>query len=330
MKPLKLSRLFVALFLLLSPILLAQENPATAPESVPGQPAQSDSEYVLGPGDTISLRVLHLEEISDKPVRIGNSGNIKLPMIGQIKVSGMTAEELEAEIGTRLKDTLNEPQVSVNITDYRSQPVSIIGWVNKPGVVQLEGRKTLFEVLSLADGVKPEAGYSVKITRRREFGKIPLPNAVNEDSGRYSVATVNLNSIMEATKPEENILICPFDVISVPKGETVYVIGDVRKPGGIILSEQKTITALQALSMAEGLEKTATPQKARILRPVPGADIREEVPVDLKVMLAGGASDVALKTGDILFIPGRTRPSFMQSLMGATSMATSIAIIARY
>ena len=89
----------------------------------------------------------------------------------------MTAEQLEAEIAERLKDTLNEPQVSVNITDYRSQPVSIIGWVNKPGVVQLEGRKTLFEVLSLADGVKPEAGYSVKITRKREFGKIPLPNA---------------------------------------------------------------------------------------------------------------------------------------------------------
>ncbi len=330
MKILKILLSLATLFLLLSSALFAQDNPATAPQPVPDQPAQSDTEYVLGPGDTISLRVLHLDEISEKPVRIGNSGNIKLPIIGQIKVSGMTAEQLEAEIAERLKDTLNEPQVAVNITDYRSQPVSIIGWVNKPGVVQLEGRKTLFEVLSLADGVKPEAGYSVKITRKREFGKIPLPNAVTEDSGRYSVATVNINSVMEATKPEENILICPFDVISVPKGELIYVIGDVKKPGGIVISEEKTITVLQAVSMADGLEKTALLDKARILRPVPGANSREEVPVDLKAMLAGGASDVILKTDDILYIPGRTRPTLMQALMSATSMATSVAIIAHY
>jgi polysaccharide export outer membrane protein len=184
--------------------------------------------------------------------------------------------------------------VSVNITDYRSQPVSIIGWVNKPGVVQLEGRKTLFEVLSLVDGVKPEAGYSVKITRKREYGKIPLPNAVIEDGGRYSVATVNLNSVMEATKPEDNILICPFDVISVPKGELVYVIGDVKKPGGIVLSEQKTITVLQAVSMADGHDKTALLDKTRILRLVPGATTREEIPVDLKA-LPGDASDIVLR-----------------------------------
>ena len=330
MKTPKISFPFAALFLLLSPILFAQDNPATAPQPVPDLSAQTGTEYVLGPGDTISLRVLHLEEISDKPVRVGNTGVIKLPLIGQIKVSGMTVQELEADIAERLKDTLNDPQVSVNITDYRSQPVSILGWVNKPGVVQLEGRKTLFEVLTLAEGVKPEAGYSVKITRKLEFGKIPLPNAEPDSSGRYTVATVNLKSIMEATKPEENILIYPFDVISVPKGEMVYVIGDVRKSGGIVLSDQKTISALQALSMAEGLEKTAAPQNARILRPVPGANSREEVPVDLKKMLAGGASDVALQTGDILFIPGSRAKQALQGLLSMSQLATNAAIIARY
>ena len=241
----------------------------------------------------------------------------------------MTLEQLEAEIINRLKDSVNEPDVAVAITEYRSQPVSIMGSVNTPGVLHLEGRKTLFEVLSLAGGLKPDAGYSVKITRRTEFGVIPLPSAVPDPTGRYSVATVNLKSVMEARKPEENILICPFDVISVPKGDLVYVIGDVRKSGGFVLSEQETVTVLQALSMAEGLEKTAKPESAKILRPVAGSSTRSEISVDLKKVLAGQAGDVALQTNDILFVPGTKRGVLLQTLSTALSIGASSTIIWR-
>jgi polysaccharide export outer membrane protein len=273
---------------------------------------------------------LNVEEISEKPVRIGTSGIIKFPMIGRIKAAGMTLERLEAEITSRLKDSVNEPDVAVTITEYRSQPVSIIGSVNTPGVLHLEGRKTLFEVLSLVGGVKQDAGYSMKITRRSEFGVIPLPSAVVDPTGLYSVATVNLKSVMDARNPEENILVCPFDVISVPKGELVYVIGDVRKSGGFVLSEQETITVLQVLARAEGLEKTAKPEGAKILRPVAGSSTRSEIPVDLKMVLAGQANDVALQTDDILFVPSSKKGALLQTLISVLSIGVSSAIIFRY
>ncbi len=310
-----------------SSVTSAQDTVSPSAEQPAETQEQDVATYVLGPGDTITIRALNVEEISDKPVRIGTSGVIKFPMIGRIKAAGMTLEQLEAEIASRLKDSVNDPDVAVAVTEYRSQPVSIMGSVNNPGVIQLEGRKTLFEVLSLAGGLKPDAGYSVKITRRAEFGNIPLANAIIDTSGRYSIATVNLKSVMEARKPEENILICPFDVISVPKGELVYVIGDVRRSGGFILSEQETVTVLQALSLAEGLEKTAKPEQARILRPVAGSSARAEISIDLKKVLAGQVNDVALQTNDILFVPGsKGRSALLQTLSTLTQIGVGVAI----
>jgi polysaccharide biosynthesis/export protein len=322
----------VVICLLMLPLLLYSQDQDSAPPSGPATPSvgEEPSAYILGPGDTITIRALNVEEISEKPVRIGTSGVIKFPMIGRIEAAGMTLEQLEAEIINRLKDSVNEPDVAVAITEYRSQPVSIMGSVNTPGVLQLEGRKNLFEVLSMAGGLKPDAGYSVKITRRTEFGAIPLAGAVPDPTGLYSVATVNLKSVMDARNPEENILICPFDVISVPKGELVYVIGDVRKSGGFILSEQETITVLQVLARAEGLEKTAKPESAKILRAVAGNSTRSEIPVDLKMVLAGQANDVALQTDDILFVPGTKKGALLQTLATVLSIGASSSIIWRY
>ena len=80
---------------------------------------------------------------------------------------------MEAEITERCKEYLVDPQVSLTITTYRSQPISVLGSVKMPGVLQLEGRKTLFEVISMAGGLAPDAGYTVKITRRKEWGYYP-------------------------------------------------------------------------------------------------------------------------------------------------------------
>src|SRR5262245_10175679 len=324
----------LVIFLLAMPLLLhSQDQTPATPNSLPAASVGGEPPaYTLGPGDTITIRALNVEEISDKPVRIGTSGIIRFPMIGSIKAAGITLEQLEAEITSRLKDTVNEPDVAVTITEYRSRPVSVMGSVNTPGVHELDkGHKTLYEVLSLAGGPKPEAGYNAKIIRRREFGTIPLPGAALDPTGRFSVATVNLKSVMEARKPEENILICPFDVISVPKGELVYVLGDVRKAGGIVLNEQSTVTVLQALSLAEGMQRTAKPEQAKILRPVAGSSTRSELPINLKRVLAGLDQDVALYTNDILLVPGgRERGSKLQTLATITQIAVSAAIIGSF
>jgi polysaccharide export outer membrane protein len=108
---------------------------------------------------------------------------------------------------------------------------------------------------------------------------------------------------MAASNPAENIHIKPKDVISVPRADIIYVIGAVKKAGGYALNDNGTRSALQILSLAEGLEKTAAGNRARIMRGIPGSNARDEIPIDLKKILAGKSPDVPLKADDILFVP---------------------------
>jgi polysaccharide export outer membrane protein len=141
------------------------------------------------------------------------------------------------------------------------------------------------------------------------------------------VAEVNLKKIMEAKNPEENIQIFPHDVISVPKAEMVYVIGEVKRSGGFVLGEHQSISVLQALSLAEGLNGGADTRHARILRLKRDADQREEMPVDVKGVLNGKKPDVPLRGDDILFIPGSTgKKAALRSLEAAIQTGTSLAI----
>jgi polysaccharide export outer membrane protein len=143
-----------------------------------------------------------------------------------------------------------------------------------------------------------------------EFGAIPLPNAATDPSGQFSVADMNLQNVMDARDPAGNILMMPNDVISVPKANMVYVIGDVLKPGAIAMSDQKSVTVLQALGIVSGLIKTAKSTDAKILRVVPGSSTRTEVPINLKTILAGKSSDVTLQADEILFVPTSLKKDF--------------------
>jgi polysaccharide biosynthesis/export protein len=321
--------LLIPVLLLSWPAALSAQQ--AADQSVPQQPnnapvIQHPSAYVLGADDQITIQALEAEEISNKPVRIDADGYITLPLLGRLRASGLTAGQLEAEMTARLKAYIQEPQVSVNITEFRSQPVSVIGQVKNPGVLQLQGRKTLVEVLSLAGGLQPDAGHSVKITRRPEWGPIPLSTAVKDPGGNFSIAEVNLKGIMEAKNPEENILIQPNDVISVPRAEMIYVIGEVRKPGGFILSDRKTVSVLQALSLAEGLELTAGSKNAKIIRGS-STSSRTEIPLNLKDVLAGKTTDIAMYPDDILFVPNSSARTILgKAAEAALRMGTGIAI----
>lgn len=289
------------------------------------------STYMLGPDDQITLYVSDAEEISGKPMRIDMRGDINLPMAGRIHAAGLTAEQLEVAIQSRLRRFFKDPDVVVSITEFRSQPISVLGAVNAPGVHQLQGRKTLFEVLSLAGGLRQDAGNKVKITRNLQWGRIPLPDAKDDDTGKFSVAAVSVKSIMNATDPTENIGIKPEDVISVPKADLVYVVGSVHKPGGYVLGENETLSALQVLSLAEGLDRTAAPTKAKIMRASPGTSKRSEVAVDLKKLMAGKGTDLSLKADDILFVPDSTAKSITsRTLEAAVQIGTGMAVYGRF
>jgi len=307
------------------------QSPPPPPEAVhPNSKCidQTRSTYLLGPDDQLEISGPELTDSgADKRARIDSDGDVQAPLVGRIHVAGLTVQQAEETLDKALSTYIREPQVVLNVVEVRSQPVSILGAVNTPGVHQVQGHKTLMEMLASAGGIRPDAGYSVRITRELEWGCIPLPGAKLDPSGQFSVAEVNLKEIMEAKDPAENIQIFPHDVISVPKAEMVYVVGDVKRSGGFVLGERQSISVLQAISLAEGLNGTADSKHAKILRLNHDKDLREELPVDVKALLKGKKQDVSLQGNDILFIPGSTgKKAALRAVEAAIQTGTGLAI----
>jgi polysaccharide export outer membrane protein len=317
------------------------EDPPFADSGQVGKPGnavtdtQTVSGYVLGPDDEIMIRGIEAPEISDKtdgPVLIGTNGNITLPLIGRVKAGGLTVEQLEAELNTRFKEFIQDPQISVTVTEIRSQPVSVFGAVTKPGVVQLRGRQTLYEVLSMAGGPSDNAGSILTVTRRRQSGEIPLPGATVDPTRQFSSAELNVQEILGGKNPAANIEIKPYDIISVSEGSSnmIYVVGDVQRAGAFTLGGQRNASVLRALSLAGGLGRTAMPQKARIIREVLGKPKLSEITVNIKQILAGKAEDIELRSDDVLVVPTSSRKVFTTTFLPATFSAVAAAAIIHY
>ena len=159
---------------------------ASGPTSVAGPEVEAAASYVLGPDDVIAIKALDADEVNSPSVRVDQTGFISLPMLGRVMAGGFSVERLEKELSTRLQKYVKAPVVAVSVVEYRSQPVSVVGSVGQPGVHQLEGRKTLIEILAKAGGMRPEAGNTIKITRKAEWGPIPLASAEKDPSGQFT------------------------------------------------------------------------------------------------------------------------------------------------
>lgn len=295
-------------FGVVQPLEAAQEATAQAAGTSAMQQAAVENHnltsYVLGVGDQISVWALSAEEISDKPIPIGPSGYVNFPLVGRVRVTGLTVESLEAELNTKLAVYIKDPQVTVTVTQYSSKPVSLIGAVRNPGVHQIERPLTLIETLSLAGGLADNAGPKVKITRRQEWGPLPLPGAEPDATGGFSVAELYLSEIIQARNPEKNILVQPHDVITVPSADTVYIIGAVLKPGAFLLADRDSVSVLTALSMAGGMDRRiAAAKSVRILRQQPDQAERAEIAINVEDILDGRSGDQFLQPDDILFVP---------------------------
>jgi polysaccharide export outer membrane protein len=265
--------------------------------------------YLVGPEDTVTVRVLDIEEFSPQnlaPIRVDNQGDIRLPILGRIHVAGQNVEQIEDVITKGLLSIMKAPEVTVAVTRYGSRPISVLGAVRNPGVRQISGRQTLIEAISLAGGLNAEAGNSIIITRRVDSGPLPLSDSSIDSSGKFIVGGLKVRAVMQANNPSANIEVMANDVITVPKADLIYVIGAVKKPGGFILNEKEHLSALQALSLAEGLDSLAGAKSARILRQTEEGSPRSDIPVNLRSMLDGTAPDLVLRANDILFVPGNT------------------------
>jgi polysaccharide biosynthesis/export protein len=317
-----------------NPTDVGQSYAATPPVNTQTRPGIEvvQPDYVLGPNDQISLLVPDLEdEFTDKTFRVDMSGNVSLPFMGHLHAAGLTIGGLEQEVKDLLNRVLKDPEVTISVVGFGSEPVSVLGAVNYPGIRQLEGHKTLFEVLSLSGGLRPDAGYLITITRDLKWGQLPLADVKPDPTGRFSVGSVKVKDIRNATSGGENIDIRPGDAIWVSKAELVYAVGSVTKPGGFLLTERDSISALQVISLAEGLLKTAAPDKARILRAVPGSTSRTEIAVDLKQLMAGKGTDIQLRPDDILFVPSSyAKGAGYRTLDAVIAAATGMAIYGKF
>jgi polysaccharide export outer membrane protein len=302
----------------------------TSLERVPGQPLGSTGFrpelYRLGPGDEITILARDSEELSTKPYRLGQDGSVRLPLLGTVELAGFTTEQAEKEILTAMEPYFVDPSITVTISDFRSQPVSVLGAVRNPGVIQLRGPTTIVEAISMAGGLSHDAGYTAKLSRRLSEGEIDLDTVELDPTGRYQVARIGLGDLLEGGNPDTNIELRPNDVLTVKKADIVYVLGEVNRAGGFVLSEREEVSVLQAVAMAEGWNQTAAPGAAVILRPAPGSE-RRKLEVNLRDIMMGKSEDLKMKPDDILYIPGSRSRKIAQGLLTAgVAIATSVTV----
>ena len=272
--------------------------------------------YVLGPNDQILPRVGppgSADEISDKPFRIDADGNINMPLLGRIHAGGLTVQELEAELVQRLREYVREPQVIITVVQFRSSPVFFVGAFVRPGIYPLQGSRTLVEMLTAIGGLQPNASRHIKVTRRAEYGAIPLPGAIADSEKKISSVEISLGSLRENVNPAEDILLQPYDVISVERAEQVFVTGEVNRIGQFDLGERDSISIAQALTMAGGFNPNALKGKVTILRPVANTTRRAAIHVDVQRILEGKDNDVPLLPNDILYVPRSYKRLFWQT-----------------
>jgi polysaccharide export outer membrane protein len=285
-----------------------------ASAQIAGGVAPSAHPLEISSGDLLDLAFFDTPELSSK-TRVDELGKIILPLGGELRLSGMTAARAGEAIEARLRETniLKDPHVAVTVLEYATQGVTVLGEVRNPGIYPLLGAHTLLDLISAAGGVTPNAGKAVTITHRADPAH---PQVVSLDSKATAAPAFN---------PD----IQPRDTIMVAHAGVVYVVGDVGKPGGFLIETNDHLTVLQAIALAQGTNKTAALNRARLIRKT--ATERLELPVPLKKILSSQAEDPLLVDGDILFVPSSQEKNFAyRSMEAAIQMATGVVMYGRY
>ncbi len=273
-------------------------------QTIQRRPPVSVPDFTLGVGDSLAVHVADLDDMPAGPMRIGPNGTLEFPLIGQVQASGLTIDGLRQELAGKLKKYLASPDITINLVESESRPVSVVGEVSNPGMHQMIGPKRLLDVLSMSGGLKPDAGPMIVVTRQGQWGKLDVgPVTVDEGSGTSSTS-LPLDSLLALKSPEDNIVMEPGDTVSVPRAELIYVVGDVHKAGGFELTAHRTVSVTHAVTLAEGLAPDNAASHARVLRPAPNGDgTMSEIPIDIPKIFAGKAPDIQLFANDVLFVP---------------------------
>jgi polysaccharide export outer membrane protein len=287
-----------------------------APDNSAAAPLASTTQFSavmpapITAGDSLNVSEFHTPEFHSE-VRVATDGTVMLPLIGQVHVAGLDEQAAARVIEKALVDKhmLLHPMVSVTVTIYTGQDVSLLGEVARPGVYPYTLHHRLLDLISAASGLTPTAGRLVNVFHR-EDPRTPHP-VVLDPGGTDNAGDHN---------PE----LKPGDTVQVSRAGLVYVIGAVVRPGGFPVDPVQGLTVVQALSLAWGPSQTAATSKALLIREQNGG--RTMISLNLKRMLHGKDPDQPIRDRDIVFVPdstaknllNRTMESAIQSIIGVT------------
>ncbi|HVO99148.1 MAG TPA: polysaccharide biosynthesis/export family protein [Bryobacteraceae bacterium] len=294
-----MNRKFLSFLLLFAGFIPAQEiqTAAMEPSLLGNLPAQK-----IGPNDLLSISVYGAPELT-RTVRVSAEGFIRLPMLKQkVEAKGLMPSDLEEKIAVALSvaEILVDPVVTVTIAEYHSRPISVAGAVKRPVTFQALGKTTLLEALTRAQGLSPDAGTEVVVTR-----------PALAPGGAVRVERIPLKGLIDAADPSLNVTLEGGEEVRVPPVGRVFVVGNVKHPGAYKIEDGFGLTILKALAMAEGLAPYANKQAFIYRRADTGttqptgqpAGQPKEVAIDLRKILDRKQPDVPLSANDIFYIP---------------------------
>jgi polysaccharide export outer membrane protein len=271
----------------------------------------------IGPGDLLDELVFGEQELSGH-FRVDEKGYIELPLIGAVHVQGLTAEQAGKLIEKLYVDAQilrpESSQAAVFIEEYANQGITVAGQVKSPGVYPALGVRMLNDVLAAAGGTTLLAASKVLITRKSE--------PQNPISVEYNP---------EALSPViPFIQIFPGDSIMVPRAGIVYVVGNVNRSGGYVLDGRSALTAEAAVGLAGGTGHGADARHVRLVRGLPDGS-KEMIVIPMDRVFKGRSPDVALKDGDILYVPTSTaKLATEQIITSAIGIGSQVAVFRTY
>ena len=243
----------------------------------------------VGPRDVLDVRVLEDANINNPRASVNDDGALALNVIGKVQVAGLTSTQIEAKLKSLLEaNILTRATVSVQVVEFSSKPISVVGAVVRPGRIGATGNTTLIQAITQAGGLAAGHGKELYVLRTGR-------NGLSEQ------VAINVDELLVQGKPELNIPLAPNDLVNVPADIplSIYVMGEVMRPGKIDFRSSQTPTLLQAIAAAGGQTDRAS-KTAFIKRITNGKE--ETLKVDYRKILSGDRKDVVLRDSDTVWI----------------------------
>lgn len=241
--------------------LLVVTLQAAAPQ-VPAVPATNPT-YLIGPTDVLAIKVFDEPALSSN-YQVDSDGSITFALVGRVMVGGKTVREIEALLTKLLApDYVRRAQVSVEIAQYRSRSIFVLGEVRTPGKYSIEDQVTLLEVIAKAGSLTSTAGNSI-VVRRQKDPSVPVTGPVlpGSDAG-VEIMRISYDDLKEG-RFNSNIILQDGDTLFVPQAERFYVTGFVKTPGSFVLVPNMSVQ--QAIAQAGGFTERGSQRGIKIVR----------------------------------------------------------------